>query len=137
MKYLLVNDKEEEEQTLLDNIAGFLWDNGNEVYGCNNYDNHSECQNIAKYCDCIVFLIHRDCSAESIFECEQEMLQKYFNLEKNLENKFMLVFTINGVYSNAIPSPHKIFHFEGLYQNELTRFFHWCEKLKLFGKYLS
>jgi hypothetical protein len=42
-----------------------------------------------------------------------------------------LVFTNDGVYSNAIPYPHKLFHFEQLDQAELGRFFAWCGKFNV------
>lgn len=137
MKYLLVENKEQGGQVLLDNIAEFLWNNGNEVYSRNSFDNEIDYQNAMKYADCIVLLILSDCSAESFFEIEQKEFQKDFDLEKSLNKKFMLIFSIDGVYSNAIPFPHKIFHFERLCQNELTRFLHWCGKLNLFTKHPS
>lgn len=135
MKYLLVEDKEQEEQVLLDNIAEFFWNNGNEVYSRNSFDNEIDYQDVVKCCDCIVLLIYRDYLGEPFFEHEQGVFHKDFDTEKSLNKKFMLVFSINGVYSNAIPFPHKIFHFESLCQKELTRFFRWCGKLNLFTKH--
>ncbi len=134
MKYLLVDDEKQEEQTLLDNIAEFLWDNGNEVYSRNNFDNENDYKNIMKSCDCLVFLNHSNYSAESFFEYEQEVFHKDLDTEINLNKKIKYVFTISGVYCDAIPSPHKIFHFEKLDQNELKRFFSWCKRLNLFDK---
>ena len=137
MKYLLLEDREQEKQALLDNIAAFLWNNGNEVYSRNNVDHKIDYQTVAKHGDCIVFLIHSDCSEKSLFESGQGGFQQEFDLEKSIDKKLILAFTKHGVYFNAIPSPHKIFHFERLCQNELTRFFYWCEKLNLFAQHPS
>jgi hypothetical protein len=134
MKYLLIDDREQEEQPLLDNIAAFFWNNGNKVYCRSNFDDKSDYLNVVKSCDCIVFFIHKDCSTESFFESKQKLFHKDLDLDSSPDKKINLIFTINGVYTNAIPYPHKIFHFESLCQNELTRFFLWCEKLKLFVK---
>ncbi|HWV72732.1 MAG TPA: hypothetical protein VN040_13485 [Pseudosphingobacterium sp.] len=134
MKYLLVGDKEQEEQALLDHIAAFLWNKGHEVYSRSSLDNEIDYQNMVKCCDCIIFLTFRDYPAALFFECRQEVY-KNFGLTKKLNKKNMLVFSVNGVYSNAVPFPHKIFHFEHLCQKELTRFFRWCRKLNLFTKH--
>ena len=45
----------------------------------------------------------------------QKNLLEGFNQENN-SKKLMLVFSPDGVYSNMIPFPHKIFHFESLGQ---------------------
>lgn len=136
MKYLLVEDKVQQGQVILDSIAEFLWNNGNWIYASNNFDNRTDYLNVAKCCDCIVLLIFRDCPVELIFESGQEMFRRDNELEKILYKKVVLVFAANGVFCNAIPFPHKIFHFEGLRQDELARFFHWCGKLSLFTKSL-
>lgn len=132
MKYLIIENLEQEANEFLYDIADFFWNNGNEVYISNNYSNETDYQNLVKQCDCIVLLKYEDCSAISFFENEQEKFQKDFKLEK-INNNLMLVFSIDGVYSNAIPFPHKIFHFDELNQNELKRFFNWCRKLNLFA----
>jgi len=133
MKYLLAKDNVKRGQDILDNIAEFLWNNGHEVYASNNFNNRIDYLNIIKCCDWIVVLIFRDCPVESIFGSAWEVSQIDNDLRKNFNRKFILVFSTNGVYCNAIPSPHKIFHFEGLCQSELARFFRWCEKLSLFA----
>lgn len=134
MKYLVIENIEQEaDECLLYDIADFFWDNGNEVYISNNYCNESDYQNFVKQCDWVVLLKYGNCSAMSFFENEQEKFQKDFKLEKS-NNNLMLVFSLDGVYSNAIPFPHKIFHFDTLDQNELKRFFNWSRKLNLFDK---
>ncbi len=131
MKYLLVEDKVNPEQVILGSIAEFLWDNGNEVYTSNNLDDRIDYLNIVECCNCIVLLILKDSSTESIFRSAQEVFRN--SLGKNINEKLVVVFSTNAVYCNAIPFPHKIFQFEGLNQNELTRFFSWCRKLNLFS----
>lgn len=134
MKYLVIENKEREVDECLYDIADFFWNNGNEVYISNNYNNEIDYRDFVKYCNWVVLLIYGDCSPVSFFESEQHKLQREFNLEKSNSKKLMLVFSINGVYSNAIPFPHKIFHFDRLDQNELKHFFSWCKRLNLFDK---
>lgn len=134
MKYLLVEDRVQKEQVILDSIAEFLWNNGNEIYPSNNFINHTDYLNIVKNCDCIVLLNSKDGPVESILGSGKEAFQADYDLRKNFDKKIVLVFSVNGVYCNAIPFPHKLFHFEGLCQSELARFFNWCGKLNLFTK---
>lgn len=134
MKYLVIENKEQEVDECLYDIADFFWNSGNEVYISNNYKNKLDYQDFVKHCDWVVLLMYGDCSLVSFFENEQNKLQREFNLEKSNSKKLMLVFSINGVYSNAIPFPHKIFHFDRLDQNELKHFFSWCKMLNLFDK---
>ena len=132
MKYLVIENNEHKADECLYEIADFFWNNGNEVYISNNYNNETDYQCFVKQCDWIVLLIYGNCSTISFFESEQKKFQKDFGLEKRNSKKLMLVFSIDGVYSNAIPFPHKIFHFDKLDQNELKHFFNWCRKLNLF-----
>jgi hypothetical protein len=137
MKYLLVEDRLQQSQVILDSIAEFLWNNGNEIYTSNNFDNRTDYLNVAERCDCIVLLIFGNCPVESIFGSGQEIFLGDKELKEILYKKVGLVFSANGVFCNAIPFPHKIFHFEELCQHELLRFFNWCGKLSLFTKSLS
>ena len=137
MKYLLVEDKVQQGQTILDSIAEFLWNNGNEIYASNNFDNRADYLHAAECCDCIAFLVFRDCPVELRFGSGQEISLTDNELGRIIDKKVVLVFSANGVFCNAIPFPHKIFHFEGLCHDELARFFHWCGKLSLFTKSLS
>src|SRR6218665_1377429 len=132
MKYLVIENKEKEIGGFLYDIADFFWNNGNEVYINNNYINLNDYHDFVKKCDCIVLLINNDCSAESFFENEQDKFQKDFDIKKGNTKKLMLAFSMNCLYSNAIPFPHKIFHFDKLNKNELNRFFNWSRKLNLF-----
>ncbi len=71
---------------------------------------------------------------ESFFSYEKKIQPEDTQENNILNKKFVLFFSINGVYCNVVPFPHKIFHFKELSQLELTRFFLWCEDLKLFVK---
>ncbi|MFG4003330.1 hypothetical protein [Flavobacterium aquidurense] len=134
MKYLIIESNEQELDECLYDIADFFWNNGNQVFISNNYDNKFDYQCFVELCDWVVLLIYQDFSTITFFENEQEKFQKYFNLEESISKKMMLVFSLDGVYSNAIAFPYKIFHFDTLDQNELKRFFRWCRKLNLFYK---
>lgn len=128
MRYLLIENKEENE--LLYDVADFLWDNGNEVFIRNKSTNES----LVKDYDCTVLLDYEDGFTESVFEKSKENLEKYFSITKNIDEKTILLFFKDGVYSNAIPFPHKIFHFNNLNKDSLSKFFKWCMKLNLFVK---
>ena len=136
MKYLLVEDQVRKDQVVLDSIAEFLWNSGNEIYASNHINNRSDYLSVADSCDCIVLLVFRDCPIGSIAESEQAMAQVGDDFGGILAQKLILVFSNTGVYCNAIPFPHKIFHFEELCQSELTRFFHWCGRLSPFAQSL-
>lgn len=133
MKYLILETKEQEENELLYDIAEFLWNNGNKVIII-HCSSEIENQNIVKDFDSIVLLSSSDSTSESHFEKDLRMLHVDFDLEKSDNPKLILFFSKDGVYSNAFPFPHKIFHFDKLDQIELARFFNWCMKLNLFIK---
>lgn len=132
MKYLLIKDKGLQQQALIDNIAEFLWNNGNEIYVRNGLDSPQEYQDITHRCECIVFLNRSNDLMEAFFKDVKNMLADGTQENNILNKKYVLFFSINGVYCNAVPFPHKIFHFKELSQHELTRFFLWCEGLKQF-----
>lgn len=134
MKYLLIKDKGRQLQALIDNIAEFLWNNGNEIYVRTGLDNPWEYQDITDRCECIIFLNCSNDLMESFFSYEKKIQPEDTQENNILNKKFVLFFSINGVYCNVVPFPHKIFHFKELSQLELTRFFLWCEDLKLFVK---
>lgn len=62
MKYLVIENKEQEADECLYDIADFFWDNGNEVYISNNYCNEADYQNIVKQSERIVLLRYGHCS---------------------------------------------------------------------------
>ncbi len=73
MKYLLIKDKELQQQALIDNIAEFLWNNGNEIYVRTCLDKTKEFQDIINRCECIVFL-----------NCNNDLIESFFNDVKNV-----------------------------------------------------
>lgn len=90
MKYLLLEDKFQQDHVILDRIAEFLWDKGNEIYSSNNIDCRTDYINVAKSCDCIVSVIFEDCMIESIFGNEQEPFQATGRLETILKDKILI-----------------------------------------------
>lgn len=128
MKYIIIENKEQEENALLNDVADFLWNNGNEVFVRNN-----KTKDFLKEHNCLVLLICSYFPAESLFEKGKETLHKNFDLEKSECIKSMLIFSKNGIYSNAIPFPHKIYHFNTLDKKLLSEFFAWSKKLNLFA----
>lgn len=133
MKYIIVENKEQKEEELNYEIADFLWNNGNEIYIRDS--NAIDFQNIVKNCNCIILLAYNHCSSELLTERDPNRFKKYFELENSRNKKTVLIFSHNGVYSNAIPFPHKIFHFENLEKKEIKRFFIWARTFNLFTKY--
>lgn len=132
MKYIIIENKEKERNKLHFDIADFLWNSGNEVFIRDN--TATDFQNIVKYCNNVILLIYNHSLPELFSEENSKEFRKYFDLENEQNKKTILIFTNNGVYSNAIPFPHKIFHFEQLSKNELTYFFIWSNKFNLFNK---
>lgn len=130
MKYIVVENKEQTEEELHYDIADFLWNNGNEVY-IRDYC-AIDFKNIAKDCNCLILLDYHNSSSEVLLDEVQKKFKKDVELEGYQNKKTILVFSNTGVYSNAIPFPHKIFQFEQLDQNELIRFFNWSTALNLF-----
>lgn len=86
MKYLVIENRVQEENEWIYDIADFFWDNGNKVYIGKNYNNMFEYKNIVEYCDCIV-LINDDCPSELLFESKQENCCQYFDLKNSNEKK--------------------------------------------------
>src|SRR5690606_29703853 len=102
-----------------------------QVFISNNYNDANDYQYFVKSCDWIVMVKYEESSDITFFESIHKKLLEDFNLENN-SKKLMLVFSPDGVFSNMIQFPHKIFHFESLGQNEIQRFFSWCKNLNLF-----
>lgn len=124
MKYLIVENTEQQHNAVLYDIVDFLWDNGNEVHISSNYS-EAEFQQIIQSCDCIVLL---QCQ-ETCFDKAREAFQKNLASERSILKKTFLFFSENGIYTNMIPFPYKIFDFKQLNKNELFGFFFWCKKL--------
>jgi len=128
MKYFVVENKEQQRNQFLYDIVDFLWDSGNEVHISSNYSD-SECRPIIQICDCIVLLKYK----ETCLDKAREAFQSDHALDKSILQKTFLSFLENGIYSNVIPFPYKLFDFKQLDKNELSRFFCWCKKLNSFN----
>jgi hypothetical protein len=124
MKYFVVENKEQQRNHFLYDIVDFLWDNGNEVHISSNYS-EADFQQIIENCDCIVLLKYHEVD----FDKAREAFQNNLALEKSILKKTFLFFSENGIYTNIIPFPYKIFTLKQLDNNELSRFFCWCRKL--------
>src|SRR5690606_18523615 len=125
MKYLVIENRQQEIDECLYDIADFFWNNGNEVYISNNYKNKLDYQDFVKHCDWVVLLLYGNCSLVSFFVNEKNKLKREFNLDISNSNIIMLDIIIYCVYSNSIPFLHNIFHFDRLDQNELKHFISW------------
>lgn len=112
MRYLVIENGQHEELTY--DIIGFFWDNGNEIAIQKKYSDRDD--NYVR-ADCIISLDNSRFSQRDI-----------------VNKKLFLHFCNEGVYSNAIPFPYKIFEFEGLNRHTLAAFFFWCKRLNLFEK---
>ena len=134
MKYLLLANGQRQQQLLLDDIAEFLWNNGNEIYARNGFDNEIDYRKMVNQCDCIVLFGSRNCQKESFFGSGQVGFQKYFDLKKILNEKIILVFAADGVYCNVIPFPYKIFHFQALCKEELVKVLFFLNYLTILHK---
>lgn len=131
MKYFIVESKEPQLQEFFYDIADFLWDNDNTVYLSSHYDN-DDVQRVIQNCDWVVLTDIQNTS----FHSAKKAFQNEWNLKTLISKKNSLIFLNNGVYTNVIPFPYKIFHFDTFSKDELKHFFNWCQKLHLFQKSL-
>src|SRR5690606_12048983 len=127
MNYFIAEPIEPQLQELFYDIADFLWDNGNTVYLSNHFDK-DVVQRIIQSCDWVVWTDIQNTS----FHKAKRAFQKEWNLNTLFNPKNFLIFLKNGVYTNIIPYPNKIFSFETFNKDELKGFFNWCHKFHLF-----
>lgn len=130
MKYIVVRNKNVKHNEILDDISDFLWNNGNEVIvteslGCYLYDE------LEKF-DFVVLVVSSESVEKLVFESDQEITFKNFGVEDCFQTNTILAFSENGVFSNMIPFPHKLFHLEKLEKDDLLLFFKWCRRFNLF-----
>jgi hypothetical protein len=111
MNYLVIENNNEEELTY--DIISFFWDNSIKISIQKEYTNND---NII-CADCIIFLDNKSFSRENI-----------------VKTKLFIHFCNDGVYSNAIPFPHRIYKYNCLNRNAISAFFSWCKSLNLFEK---
>lgn len=133
MKYVILESNKQEDDELFYDVADFFWNNGNEVH-ITDKNNRIDREFIGENSYCIVLLIYGSCCEKYVFEKGLEKLYKDFELDKSDRKNVMLIFTPDGVFTNVIPSPYKIFEFANLDKNELLSFFNWCNKFNLFTK---
>jgi len=126
MKYFVVENKEQKRDQFLYNITDFLWDNGNEVH-ISSYYNKADFQQVIQSCDCIILLQYQG----ACFDEAREVFRNNHALDKSILQKTFLFFSESGVYTTMIPFPYKIFDFEQVNKNELSRFFSWYERFGL------
>jgi hypothetical protein len=123
MKYIIIGDCVREYYDLLYDIADVFWDAGGEVY-IRDKDSKIDYREIAEDYHCLVLLISDICLEECLFS-EVEKIHKGLKVDVIQGGQPVLIFSQRGVYSNAIPYPHKLFHFEKLVRHEVARFSHW------------
>jgi hypothetical protein len=122
--YIILGDSERTENDLLYDIAGFFWDAGSEVF---IRDKNSEpgYPYPAHTHHCVVLLIPDICFDECLFSTKAVRIYQDLEVDMVQGGQPWLIFSQNGVYSNVIPYPHKLIHFEKLARNELRHFFAW------------
>ncbi|WP_199117807.1 hypothetical protein [Pedobacter sp. ASV28] len=131
MKFLIKEGKNQIEEALVYTISDFLWNNGNTVLlndaleiGFSEIDG----KNALDYCDCIVLFK----SFEPFAKHKCDFDAEDFKLFSDHRNLIVLFFSEDGVYTSAIPYPHKIYHFETLNKETLADFLNWTKRWKLF-----
>jgi len=131
MKFLIIENKIQGEEELVYEIADFLWNNGNEVFLKDTFNidiSKIDGRNALDYCDCVIVF-----NSSKIAESKKKLFnRKDFELFSNHKRLIVLIFYKDGVYTNAIPYPHKIYDFEALDKNSLIDFQNWSKRLKLF-----
>lgn len=132
MKYIVIKNNNVQEDEMIDDISDFLWNCGNEVVVKDNTE--SPLYDTKEDFDLVVLIISSEHSEKFVFETNTEVISEKFGLEECSQTKTILAFSKNGVFSDMIPFPHKLFHFEKLEQDDLVRFFTWCRKFNLFNK---
>lgn len=132
MKVLIADNNDQNEEELLYTTADFFWNNGNEVFLRDVVDiNSSKIDGLdaLDYCDCVILF-----KSSKIAESKKKLLNhKDFELFSNHKRLIVLLFYTDGVYTNAIPYPHKIYDFETLDKNSLINFQNWSKRLNLFA----
>jgi len=129
MRYFIAEPVEQVKNDLFFEVANFLWDSGNEVALGKNIICDCEKMQLADY-DYTISLVPNNESVESLFKTHYTTIGKYF--EGIDSNRPMLVLANTGIYTNALPYPHKIYNFEKLDKQALAGFFDWCKKFNLF-----
>ncbi|MCW8313664.1 hypothetical protein K7A41_20730 [Sphingobacterium sp. InxBP1] len=129
MKYFMADPVGQPTNELFFELANFLWDNGNDVFIASNII--CNCKEIdAKQFDYTVSLVLQHNSIETLFATHHSIICTYFNQVP--QNIPALIVANDGIYTDSIPYPYKIFAMEGLNQSTLAQFFDWCRKFNFF-----
>ncbi len=129
MRYFIAEPVGHIKNDLFFEVANFLWDSGNEVALGKNMICDCEKMQHDDYDYTISFVPNSE-TVESLFNTHYTILSKYFDKIDNTNP--MLILADTGIYTNALPYPHKIYNFEKLDRKTLASFFDWCKKFNLF-----
>lgn len=129
MRYFIAEPVGHIKNDLFFEVANFLWDSGNEVALGKNRICDCEKMQHDDY-DYTISLVPNNETVESLFKIHYTILGKYFDKINN--SNPMLILANTGIYTNALPYPHKIYSFEKLDKQALASFFDWCKKFNLF-----
>ncbi|KQM34468.1 hypothetical protein ASE55_15965 [Chryseobacterium sp. Leaf201] len=130
MKYILIKNQEEKEDDVLNDIAEFLWDSGHEVDLADWTEACFE-NKLHTHYDCYISIIKNYDACQSVLDRHRSVFKNFNSFRKA---GHILIFSDTGVYTDAIPYPHKIFDYNHLDRESLQRFFRWCRKISLFIK---
>ncbi|MCS4164050.1 hypothetical protein HS960_26630 [Sphingobacterium paramultivorum] len=129
MRYFIAEPAGQVKNDLFFEVANFLWDSGNEVSLGENIICNCQKMQHADY-DYTISLVPNNEAVESLFNTHYKIISKYF--DKIDSDGPMLVLANTGIYTNALPYPHKIYSFEKLDRQALVSFFDWCKRFNLF-----
>ncbi len=104
MKYIIIKNQKKEDH-LLDEVAEFLWDSGHEVDVTGRAQVSSEDNKLHLCYDCHITVIENHDAGQSVLDMHRSVF-KTFNSYKNAGS--ILIFSNTGVYTDAIPYPHRI-----------------------------
>ena len=105
--------KNSDYQELLYTIADFFWNNGNEVIIEDNFIDKSYYNNFLLKKPWIITF-----NSDNFLETVNRI--KVFGQPNHF---IILNFSANGVYTNLIPFPHKVFSYKSLNKSQLNLFF--------------
>lgn len=131
MKYILIKNQEEKEDDVLNDIAAFLWDSGHEVDLADWTGACFENKKLHTHYDCYISIIKNYDACQSVLDRHRFVFKNFNSCKKTGR---ILIFSDTGVYTDAIPYPHKIFDCNHLDRESLQLFFQWCRKINLFIK---
>lgn len=120
-RFFIMKNSDYEE--LLYTIADFFWNNGNQVIIQDNFIETA-------YYRC--FLFQKPWIVTVNANDFSETANK-IKANGQPDNFIIINFASNGVYTNLIPFPHKIYQYKKLNKSQLNNFFRWCIKFSLFN----